>query len=75
MSGSRTGTSTVISLARHICRVVRKFHVADLAVIATPELAAAVAALVVACEAFDASDDFAGQIDKTAPIEDIDIAP
>lgn len=65
---SRTGTPTVIRLARHICRVVHGLGAADLAIVATPEMAAAVAALVLACDAFRLVDDFPGEIDNTAPL-------
>jgi hypothetical protein len=54
MAGSRTGTSTIIKLAERICKMVAVFGAADLAARTTPEFAAAVAALVLACRAFNA---------------------
>ncbi len=68
MAGSITGTPTILKLARKICSIVGRFGAGDLATKGTPELAAAVAALVLACQAFEALDDFPGQIDFTSPI-------
>lgn len=68
MAKIRTGSSTVIRLARRICSVVGRMGAGDLATRATPEFAAAVMALVAACQAFEALDDFPGQIDHTSPI-------
>lgn len=68
MAKSRTGSSTVIRLTRKICSVVGRLGVGDLSTRATPEFAAAVLALVAACQAFEALDDFPGQIDHSAPI-------
>ena len=67
MGGSRTGTPTVVYLVRHICRIVSKLGVADLAAKTTPQFAAAVSALVLACQAFEALDDQPYQVDNTAP--------
>lgn len=75
MSGSKTGAPTIIALTRHICRLVHTYGAANLATLATPEFAAAVAALVAACAAFEALDDFPGEIDVTLPQEDIDETP
>ena len=75
MSGSKTGTGTIIRLSRRICRIVNRFGAADLALVSTPEMAAAVAALVIACEAFRLIDDFPGEIDQSGPQEDIDETP
>lgn len=75
MAGSKTGTPTIIRLVRKICRVRTIFGAGDLATKTTAEYAAAVAALAVACAAFEALDDFPGQIDSTSPIragEDIE---
>jgi hypothetical protein len=77
MAGSKTGTPTIIKLARAICRLRAVWGAGDLATKTTPEFAAAVAALAVACAAFEALDDFPGQIDATSPIragEDVVIA-
>ncbi len=68
MAGSRTGTPTILHLARKICSIVGRFGAGDLGTKVTPEFAAAVAALVLACQAFEALDDFPGQIDATSPI-------
>lgn len=65
---ARTGTSTIISAARTICRMVAIYGANDLAVKTTPEMAAAVSALVVACTAFEALDDQPGEIDNVAPL-------
>jgi len=64
---ARTGTPTIIKLARKICRVRAVFGASDLATKGTPELAAAVAALELACQAFDALDDQPGEIDNVTP--------
>lgn len=68
MAGSITGTPTIIKLARKICALRAIYGAGDLATKATPEFAAAVALLAVACAAFEALDDFPGQIDATSPI-------
>lgn len=67
MSGSRTGTPTIIKLSRRICKLVAVWGASNLEARTTPEFAAAVAALVIACNAFEALDDFPGQIDNTGP--------
>lgn len=77
MAKSITGSSTIIALARKICRLVAIYGAGDLATRATPEFKTAVLALVAACSAFEALDDFPGQVDATAPIregEDVVIA-
>jgi hypothetical protein len=68
MAGSITGTPTIIRLSRKICRLVAVYGAGDLATKATPEFAAAVAALQLACAAFEALDNFPGQIDAVAPL-------
>lgn len=73
MAGTRTGTASIIVYARKICRLVHSYGATDLGVRATPEIAAAVEALVVACDAFNLLDDFPGQTDNTGATEDIDI--
>lgn len=75
MAGSRTGTPTVIKLARVICRVVTRYGVSDLAAKTTPEFKTAVNALVAACMAFEALDDQPAEIDATAPLGPEDVAP
>jgi len=67
MAASRTGTPSIIRLARKICHLKALWGAVDLASRTTPEFAAAVSALVAACEAFEALDDSPGQIDNTAP--------
>lgn len=68
MAGSKTGTPTVIQLARHICRIKSRFGLSDLALKTTPEFEAAVNALALACAVFESLDDYPGQIDSSAPI-------
>lgn len=67
MAGSRTGTATIIRVVRVICRMVNTYGARDLAERTNPDYAAAVLALVAACQAFEALDDYPGQIDQTAP--------
>lgn len=74
MAGSRTGVPTIYKLARGICRMVAVYGAADLAARTTAEFAAAVAALVAACRAFEALDDHPLQIDRTAPFGPEDAA-
>lgn len=68
MAGSKTGSPTVIRLARKICLVVGRYGAGNLSTVATPEFAAAVGALITACQAFEALDDRPGQIDSTVPL-------
>jgi len=68
MAGSKTGTPTIIQAARLICRMVAVSGAGNLATVTTPEFKTAVLALVTACQAFDALDDFPGQIDSSGPI-------
>jgi len=68
MAGSRTGTPTIIKLARRICHLKAIWGASDLLTRTTPEFAAAIGALQVACAAFEALDDFPGQIDSTGPV-------
>jgi len=76
MAGSRTGSATIIKLSRWICRLVAVYGAGDLATKGTPEMRTAVLALVAACQAFEALDDFPGQIDATAPFrEGEDLGP
>lgn len=63
-----TGVSSILVGARLICRMVGRYGTARLATATTPELAAAVTTLVVACQAFDALDDYPGQIDQSGPV-------
>ena len=68
MAGTKTGSPTVIRLARKICKVVAIYGAGDLATKATPEMAEAVALLNIACMAFESLDDQPGEIDCTTPI-------
>lgn len=68
MAGTKTGTPTIIRAARVICRMVGVWGAGDLATKTTPEFATAVFALVTACQAFEALDDFPGQIDSSGGI-------
>lgn len=73
MPKTRTGTSTIIRNTRKISRVYHRFGAGDLSVIANPAVYAAVVALVTAFDLWAAADDHPGEIDRTAPFEDIDI--
>lgn len=75
MSGSRTGTPTIISLSRTICRIHARYGAADLLSATTPEFAAAVLALTAACAAFVALDDYPAEVDTTPPLGPEDIEP
>jgi hypothetical protein len=56
-----------VKLARKICRLVNINGAIDLASRTTDEFAAAVLALVTACEALEALDDQVLQVDHTSP--------
>lgn len=62
------GTSSILYASRIVCRMVGKFGTARFALRTTPAFAAAVEALVTACMAFEALDDYPGQIDSSGPI-------
>lgn len=64
---ARTGTPSVIKYARKICRIVSRFGASDLGDRTTPAFQLAVTALVAACLAFEALDDYPGEIDATGP--------
>ena len=75
MAGTVTGSSTIIKLMRKICRLVSIYGAGDLQTRATPEFKTAVLALVSVCAAFEALDDFPGEVDATPPLrvgEDVD---
>lgn len=72
---TRTGSASIISLTRHICRLVGTFGAGDLAARTSPEFAAAVLALVAVCNAFEAADNFPGQIDRVPPAGPEDSVP
>jgi len=65
MGRTVNGVSSILVGARLICRMVGRFGTAALETATTPELAAAVIALVAACQAFEALDDFPGERDRT----------
>lgn len=75
MAKTKTGTSTIIVLSRKICRLVGIFGASDLQARTSPEFKSAVDLLVAACHAFEAADDFPGQIDRTAPNGPEDLLP
>lgn len=68
MARTVDGTSTILAASRVICRLVGRFGTARFAARTTPEFGAAVEALVVACMAFEALDDYPGQIDSSGTI-------
>lgn len=67
MAGSRTGTPTIIKLSRRICRLKAAWGANDLESSTTPAFRAAVDALVAACLAFEALDNYPAEIDRIAP--------
>lgn len=67
MAGSRTGTPSIIRLSRKICKLKAAWGAADLSAATSPEFAAAVTALQIACLAFEALDNFPAQIDRVEP--------
>lgn len=75
MSKSKTGVSSIIKLVHKICNLVAVYGASDLSTRTTPAYAAAVTALVAACHAFEALDDFPAQIDATAPFGSEDVVP
>jgi hypothetical protein len=75
MAGSRTGTSSIYYLAKKICKLVGTYGAADLSSRTSPEFAAAVTALVAACHAFEALDNFPFQTDRVAPAGPEDALP
>ena len=75
MAGSRTGTSTIVALARRICKLVAVYGAGDLVARTTPEFGAAVIALQAACVALEALDNFPLHIDTSAPFGPEDIQP
>lgn len=68
------GTSSIIAASRWICRMVGRFGAARFGANTTPEFQAAVVALVIACQAWEALDDFPGEVDHTGG-EDPDDGP
>ena len=65
----RNGGSSILDLSRRICRMYGQYGIGGfLDLTGDSDFAAAVQALVLACNAFEALDDYPGQIDRTAPI-------
>lgn len=75
MAGGRTGTSTIYYLAKKICKMVNVYGASDLAARTSSEFRTAVLALVSACMAFEALDNFPFQVDRIAPDGPEDSAP
>lgn len=75
LAKTKTGTSTIVHLVRKICKMVAIYGANDLAARTSEEYAAAVAALVIACHAFEALDDYPYQIDRTTPYGVEDLPP
>lgn len=64
----RDGSSSILRYSRGICRMVGLYGLAGFAQrYNNPNFTAAVQALVTACQAFEALDDYPGQIDQTPP--------
>lgn len=72
---ARDGTSTILQASRTICRMAGLFGLARFGARTSPAFMAAVQALVIACQAFEALDDQPGEIDETAPLGVEDEAP
>lgn len=66
MARNVNGVSSILSAARLICRMVSRFGTATLSAKTSPEFAAAVAALALACQALELVDDYVATIDRTA---------
>lgn len=69
----KTGTSSIIKFVRKICKMKNIYGAVDLQARTSAEYAAAVDALILACAAFEALDDFPAEIDATTPygVEDL----
>jgi hypothetical protein len=67
MSRTVDGSSTIIASTRRICRMVGKYGTGGIisATSGHPAFAAAVVALVAACQVWEALDDFPGEVDQT----------
>lgn len=64
----RDGSSSILTGARLVCRMVQRFGTTGFqARYEDATFTAAVAALAAACMAFDALDDYPGQVDYTDP--------
>lgn len=69
------GVASILKGARLICRIVGRFGVARLAEKTSPEFAAAVNALVLACQVLETIDDQPYTVDRHAPFGDEDVIP
>lgn len=67
MAGSKTGTPSIIKLARKICRLVARYGAADLEARTSVAFRAAIVALIAACAAFELADDWPAEVDNTPP--------
>lgn len=67
MAGSRTGTPSIIKLARKICKLKANFGASNLRVATSADFDDAVTALTLACAAFEALDNFPAEIDRVNP--------
>jgi hypothetical protein len=67
---SRNGVSTMIQLARNVCKFVGKYGTFTLAERTSEDLASAMDAVRIACLAWEALDDRAGFIDRTADVDE-----
>ena len=67
MAGSKTGTPSIIRMARKVCQLYHKWGAADLEAKTSPAFKAAVVALAIACAAFEAADNYPGEVDSVAP--------
>lgn len=63
----RNGVQTIWAASRKICRVASKFNTVSKLSLINPNLAAAVAAIVAACDAISSLDDYPFEIDSSAP--------
>lgn len=75
MAGTRTGTSTIYYLAKKICKMVNLYGASDLGSRTSEDFAAAVGALVAACHAFEALDNYPFQVDRVSPAGPEDSLP
>ena len=65
---AKTGTATIVKLARKICKMRAIYGAADLASKTSSDFAAAVGVLITACQLLESLDDQPFEIDNTAPI-------
>lgn len=70
---ARNGASTILASSRVICKMVGLFGTQGITAATTPQFTLAVLALVSACHAFEALDNYPGEIDAVAPagVEDV----